>query len=69
METNAKVKFIRNARGGEWAKGDFGVVRTVLAKRPDATSDIYLVELEDHQVVWATHEDVEPVFWEQLTLF
>lgn len=69
METDSKVRFISKGKDGAWAKGDFGILRNILALRPQATSDIYLVELEDHQIVWATHEDVEAVGWEQLSLF
>lgn len=71
MNIGQHVRFTNSDRGGAWAKGDYGTVEQVLAKRPQATADIYLIRLLDDggQIVWATHNDIEFSFGEQLTLF
>jgi hypothetical protein len=70
MSIGQQVRFTRPAPNGEWAKGDLGIIEAVLARRPLATSDIFLIRLsEEGQAVWATHEDIQFSGGEQLTLF
>jgi hypothetical protein len=59
-----KVRFTRDSRDGTFLKGQFGTVESLLAARPLATADIYLVKTD--RMIWATHEDFEP--WYQLSL-
>ena len=69
MSVGQLIRFKAASREGSWAKGDYGKIDQVLATRPAATADIYLIRMEEGQIVWATHEDVEFCFGEQLTLF
>lgn len=69
MKVGQRVRFIKDARNDEWKKGQSGTLTKVLAKRPQATSDILLIDIDNGKVVWATHEDIERSFGDQLTLF
>lgn len=60
-----KVRFIRDSRDGTFLKGQFGTVESLLASRPQATADIYLIKTD--RMLWATHEDIEA--FNQLRLF
>lgn len=61
------IRFSSNCRDGlSWFKGDLGEIKTKLAVKPEATSDIYLITVRE-KVVWATGEDFE--IWNQLSLF
>lgn len=70
MDIGQHIRFVKAARFGEWSKGDYGVIEKVLAERPAATADIFLIRLLDEgKVVWATNDDIEWSAGEQLTLF
>jgi hypothetical protein len=61
------VRFINDCRDGiSWFKGDQGEVIRALVEKPQATSDIFIVEVRG-QNVWATGEDF--IVWNQLSLF
>jgi hypothetical protein len=61
------IRFTSNARDGiSWFKGDVGEVVSILVKRPQATSDIYIARVRDRNV-WCTTEDFDP--WNQLSLW
>lgn len=68
MKEGQLIRFTRHAPHEEWTKGDYGKITSVLAMRPQATSDIYLIKLED-KTVWATHDDIELSQGKQLTLY
>lgn len=61
------VRFLADCRDGiSWFKGDEGEIVKQLTAKPQATSDIYLVEVRN-QKVWATDDDF--IRWNQLRLF
>ena len=70
MTIGDNVRFMKDGRFGEWGRGDLGCIESILATRPAATADIYMIRLlDDNTPVWATHEDIEFSHGEQLTLF
>lgn len=65
MIDGQKVRFVKDSRDGTFLKGQFGTVESLLAARPFATADIYLIKKDD-KMLWATDEDVQA--WNQLSL-
>jgi hypothetical protein len=61
------VRFVKNARHDEWRKGDIGIVDGVVALKPQAQDDVYLVRLSDGKQIWCVGSDVD--LWDQLQLF
>ena len=66
LSVGSRVRFTRNSRHGDWEKGTTGHVSAVLAEKPNATNDIYLVVIPmrgearfGEYAVWATDEDVQ----------
>ena len=68
MTVGDQIRFVKSPRNDEWTKGQIGTINKILALRPQATSDIFLISLSGGSIVWATHEDIEKSFGEQLTL-
>ena len=61
------VRFLSDCKDGiSWFKGDEGETVKQLAAKPQATSNIFLVEVRDRKV-WATDSDF--IEWNQLRLF
>jgi hypothetical protein len=61
------VRFLKNARHGEWKKGDIAIIEKVLAFKPQAHEDIYTVRFPDGKQTWCVRSDVD--LWDQLQLF
>ena len=61
------VRFPKDCRDGvSWFANDVGEIVEVLATKPQASSDIYIVKVRG-QETWATSEDF--TIWNQLSLF
>ncbi len=73
LDIGSRVRFKKDSRYGDWAKGTTGYLKEVLSGPPYATHFIYEIEIPMIDVdwrtysVWATQEDIEAA--EQLSFF
>ena len=63
-----QVRFLNNARGGEWHKGEVAEIERYLGfSNHDPPCEIYLVRKKNGEEVWAKSTEFE--YFNQLKLF
>lgn len=70
LTSGSMVRFVSDARNGEWRKGQLAKIEKVIATPSQNQNSLYIVwwkGLLDIKRVWVTDRDVEP--FDQLTIF
>jgi hypothetical protein len=60
------VKFVTKSNYDEFGKGEIGIIVEVLARFPESTDTIYVVQTDRGKRIWCTAKEVVP--WNQLSL-